>query len=144
MSLEDWSGIGKLVKHQTSKEEIEAIFGVVERCFQDASLNGLSSDQKYILSYQAAFEAAAALLYCHGYKPIKAGHHYIVWQCVKELFDKNIRNMILLFENAAKKRSKLMYDFAGLASVQEANEMYQESKDFVNRVKNEIMLMRKI
>ncbi len=61
MSLEDWFRAAKIVKHKTSKEELEAIFGVIERDLKDASLKGLSSDQKYIQSYQAAFGAALAL-----------------------------------------------------------------------------------
>ncbi len=138
MALENWFGIGKLIKHQTNKEELEAIFGVIDRCFKDAGLKGLSSDQKYISSYQAAFEAAIALVYCYGYRSIKAGHHYIIWQCMKELLEKDKRNAILLFENAAKKRNKLSYDIAGLASQKEADEIYNEAKNFVSLVKEKI------
>ncbi|MFC1577003.1 hypothetical protein ACFL3N_01550 [Candidatus Omnitrophota bacterium] len=133
--LENWLSIGKLLKHKTNKEEIDAIFGVIERCLKDASLKGLSSDQKYILSYQAVFEAGLAMLYCSGYRPIKAGHHYIVWQCLKEIFDKEYHKTILLFEGAAKKRSKLSYDKAGLASQQEADEMYKEAVEFIRHAK---------
>lgn len=138
MALENWLKIGKIVKHETSKEEISAIFGVVDRCLKDASLAGLSSDQKYILSYQAAFETALALLYKNGYKPIKTGHHYTVWQCLNEILTKEQHEAILLFEAAAKKRSKLSYDIAGLASQQEANEMYQEVVRFIKVIKEKI------
>ena len=138
MALENWFEIGKLIKHQTNREELEAIFGVIDRCFKDAGLKGLSSDQKYISSYQAAFEAAIALVYCYGYRPIKTGHHYIVWQCMKDLFDKDNRNTILLFENAAKKRNKLSYDIAGLASQKEADEIYNEAKNFASLIKEKI------
>jgi hypothetical protein len=62
MALENWFQIGKLSKHKTSKEEIDAIYGVIDRCFKDAGLKGLSSDQKYILSYQAALEAGIPIL----------------------------------------------------------------------------------
>src|SRR3989338_9120142 len=81
MALENWFQAGRLIKHKTSEEEIEAIYGVIGRYFKDASLKGLSSDQKYILSYQAALEAAMTLIYCYGYKPTKIGHHYTTWQC---------------------------------------------------------------
>ena len=138
MALENWFKIDKLVKHKTSKEEIVAIYGVIDRCFKDAGLKGLSSDQKYILSYQAALEVGMALIYCHGYRPIKAGHHYLTWQCLKDLLGEKNRKTILLFEVAAKKRSKLSYDIAGLASQKEADEMYQESRDFVSLVKEEV------
>jgi hypothetical protein len=138
MALENWSQAGKLVKHKTTKEELEAIFSVIERCFKDAALKGLSSDQKYILSYQAALEIGMAFIYCHGYRPIKTGHHYITWQCLKELLGEKNRKAILLFEDAAKKRSKLSYDIAGLASQKEADEMYRESQSFVDFLKEEI------
>jgi uncharacterized protein (UPF0332 family) len=140
MPLENWLKIGKIVKHETSKEEIAAIFSVVNRCLKDASLHGLSSDQQYILSYQAAFETALALLCKNGYKPIKTGHHYTVWQCLKEILSKEQHETILLFEAAAKKRSKLNYDIAGLASKQEANEMYQEAIKFIEVIKEKIKL----
>ena len=138
MALENWFQVSKLVKHVTSKDEISAIYGVIDRCLNDAGLKGLSSDQKYILSYQAALEAGMALIYCYGYKPIKAGHHYITWQCLKDLFGEKERKTILLFEGASKKRNKLSYDIAGIASQKEADEMYQESRDFVSLVKEEI------
>jgi len=138
MALENWFEIGKLIKHKTNRDELEAIFGVIGRCFKDAGLNGLSSDQKYISSYQAAFEAAVALMYCNGYRPIKTGHHYIVWQCMKDLLSEDKQKAILLFENAAKKRNKLSYDIAGLASQKEADEIYSEAKDFVDFIKEEI------
>jgi hypothetical protein len=70
MSLENWFEQGKIVKHKAGAEELKAIFGVIERNFKDAGIKGLSSDQKYILSYQAAFEAALALIKCNGYRPI--------------------------------------------------------------------------
>ena len=121
-----------------TKEELSAIFGIIERNFKDANIKDLSSDQKYILSYQAVFETALALIKCHGYRPIKTGHHYTVWQCLKELLSEKERKAILLFENAAKKRSKLSYDIAGLASQKEADEMYKEAQNFVSRLKGEI------
>lgn len=87
---------------------------------------------------QAAFEAAIALIYCHGYRPIKTGHHYIVWQCMKDLLGEDFHKTILLFESAAKKRNKLSYDIAGLASLKEAEEIYAEAMDFVSLIKDKI------
>jgi len=138
MALKSWFEIGKLIRHKTNREELEAIFSVIDRCFNDAELKGLSSDQKYIISYQAAFEVSRAFIYCHGYRPIKTGHHYIVWQCMKDLVSADTRKTILLFETAAKKRNKLTYDIAGLASQKEADEIYKEAKAFVDFIKEEI------
>lgn len=142
MSLEDWLRAAKIIKHKTSKEEIEAVFGVVERNLKDAALKGLSSDQKYIQSYQAAFEASLALLYHNGYKPVKSGgHHTVVWQCMREILEPEQQSTILLFENAAKKRSKMSYDMAGIASQKEADEMYEEARSFTVLIRSMIGTM---
>ena len=135
MSLEDWLRAAKIIKHKTSKEEIEAVFGVVERDLKDASVKGLSSDLKYIQSYQAAFEAALAFLYYNGYKPVKSGHHTVLWQCMREILKPEHHVTILLFENAAKKRSKMSYDMAGIASQKEADEMLEEAREFAELIK---------
>ena len=57
---------------------------------------------------------------------------------MKDLLGEKHRGMILLFENAAKKRNKLSYDTAGLASQKEADEIYNEAKNFVVFIKEEI------
>lgn len=113
MALENWFKANKLIKHETNKEELESIFGVIDRCFKDAGLKGLSSDQKYISSYQAAFEAAIALVYCNGYRPIKTGHHYIIWQCMKDLLKEGdeiyneAKNFVTLVKEKVKDKVKV-------------------------------------
>lgn len=62
MALENWFQAGKLVKHEATKEELSAIFGVIERNFQDAGIKGLSSDQKYILSTKPHLKRRLRLL----------------------------------------------------------------------------------
>lgn len=57
---------------------------------------------------------------------------------MKDLLGEEFRKVILLFENAAKKRNKLSYDIAGLASQKEADEIYNEAKNFVTFIKEEI------
>jgi len=138
MPLENWLKAGRLNKHTTSKEEIEAIYSVVNRCLKDASIKGLSSDQKFIQSYQAALEAAMALIYCNGYKPTKIGHHYTAWGCIRELLSSEQHQAIELFEKAAKKRNKLNYDTAGLASQGDADVLYDMAHSFVDFIKEEI------
>lgn len=44
MPLENWFEISKLIKHKTNKQELDAIFGVIDRDFKDAGLRGLSSE----------------------------------------------------------------------------------------------------
>lgn len=56
---------------------------------------------------------------------------------MKDVLGEKARKSILLFENAAKKRNKLSYDIAGITSQKEADEMFQEARDFVALIKEE-------
>ncbi len=62
----------------------------------------------------------------------------MTWQCIREILDPQYHTMILLFENAAKKRNKMSYDMSGIASQKEADEIFKEAREFVDLIKKEL------
>ncbi|MFH1621752.1 MAG: hypothetical protein ABIA97_01325 [Candidatus Omnitrophota bacterium] len=138
MTLENWLSIGKLKKHTTSKEEMEAIFGLIRRDLKDASLSGLSQDRKFNITYNAAFQTALALLFCYGYVPASESHHYITWQALKEILPKDKSGLVNYFDGCRKKRNISNYDKAGTISEKETKELYEETKNFVIFIKKVI------
>ncbi len=131
MTLENYLKIGKLKKHSASKEEIEALFSIMERDIKDASLKELSNDRKFNISYNAAFQAALALLSCYGYIPASESHHYMTWQALKDILPKDKFGLVSYFDSCRKKRNISDYDKAGTISEKEA-------KSFVNFIKTKI------
>jgi len=138
MTLENWLSVGKLKKHATSKEEISALFTVVERDLKDASLKGLSNDRRFTISYNAAFQAALALIFCNGYKPSGEAHHFMAWQALKDILPKDKLELVNYFDGCRKKRNISDYDMAGVISQKEADELHKESRSFVTFIKEEI------
>jgi uncharacterized protein (UPF0332 family) len=138
MTLENWYSVGKLKKHKTSKQEINNIFNLIARDLQDASLEELSADRKFNISYNAAFQAGLALLYCYDYKPSTESHHYITWTALREILEKEKISVIDYFDRCRKKRNIADYDRAGIVSNKESEELFKETKAFVEFVREKI------
>ncbi len=138
MTLENWHNVGKLKKHQTSKQEIGDIFNLITRDIQDASLEGLSANRKFNITYNAAFQAGLALLYCYGYKPATESHHYTTWTALRDILGKEQIRVIDYFDRCRKKRNIADYDRAGIVSNKEAEELFKETKSFVEFIREKI------
>src|SRR6266576_5732502 len=83
MSLADWEKNGWIKAHSTSREEIAALLGVVDRDLSDSQTRGLSADWKLSIAYNAALQAATAALAAAGYRAGRDAHHYRVIQSLE-------------------------------------------------------------
>src|SRR4030081_3454895 len=77
-SLQDWLKYGGLKKHQTSRQEIAALFDLADRDLSASKTLGLHSDWRFNIAYNAALQLAAAALAAAGYQPERSNHHYRV------------------------------------------------------------------
>jgi hypothetical protein len=68
MSLSDWQRHGWLTSHETSREEVVDLLGVVDRDLADCRISGLSADWRLNIAYNAALQAATAALAAAGYR----------------------------------------------------------------------------
>ena len=66
---------GRIRPHRTNPAEIADLFAVVERDLTDAAIEALSSDRRLATSYNAALQAATAMMYAEGYRTTGVGHH---------------------------------------------------------------------
>jgi len=138
MTLENWHSAGKLKKHQTSKQEINDIFNLIERDLQDASLEDLSADRKFNITYNAAFQAGLSLIYCYGYKPAIESHHSLTWTALRDILGQEHLSVIDYLDRCRKKRNIADYDRAGVVSNKEAEELFKETKAFIEFIKEKI------
>lgn len=53
MSLERLLLQGKLAKQETSRDEVRALFGVIERLLVDAEIEIMSTDGRFVSAYGA-------------------------------------------------------------------------------------------
>ena len=135
MSLADWEKNGWIKGHSTSREEIAALLGVVDRDLSDCQTRGLSADWKLSIAYNAALQAATAALAAAGYRAGRDAHHYRVIQSLQLTVvpDPNWANQL---EKFRKKRNIGGYERAGAVSDKEAKEMIHLAQQLTAAVKS--------
>jgi hypothetical protein len=134
MSLADWEKNGWIKGHSTSREEIAALLGVVDRDLSDCQTRGLSADWKLSIAYNAALQAATAALAAAGYRAGRDAHHYRVIQSL-QLTVAPDPNWVNQLEKFRKKRNIGGYERAGAVSDKEAKEMIHLAQQLTTAVK---------
>jgi len=127
---------GKLRSHKTSKEEIANLLKLVKRDIEDAKVSGLSSDRKFAIAYNAVLQSATILLYCKGYRTSGMGHHFTVFEAMKEILGQDSFELADYFDSCRAQRNVTDYSFSGEVSFAEAEELIQEAEDFLQMVLN--------
>jgi uncharacterized protein (UPF0332 family) len=134
MSLDLWFSHGWLIRHRSSAQELDNLFAVAARDMRDADLNGLSTDSRLSLAYNAALQVAAAALYAEGYRPAKGqGIHVRTIQSLAYTLGADAAT-VQQFERFADKRHRGHYDRAGVATDTEADAMVALAKDLIEKV----------
>lgn len=131
MNLKDLLNQGRLRQYKTSKKEIKNLLALVIRDIKDAKVEGLSTDRKFACAYNAVLQLATILLYCKGYKPEGAGHHFTVFQAMKIIMGTDYYTLADYFDSCRSKRNITDYDYAGTISDLEAKELVEEAEKFL-------------
>lgn len=142
MSLKDWLKNGWLVEHETSKEEIENLFCIIDRDLEDCKVAKLSPDWQLNIAYNATLQCAKAALAVAGYRPARESHHYRLIQSLSYTIEADDK-LIIQFDVFRKKRNISDYLRAGEISNLEAKEMIALAKKLRNRVKEWIKAKQK-
>ena len=122
MSLRDWLQNAWLSEHETSREEIVDLFGVMDRDLRDCQASGLSADWQLNIAYNAALQVAVAGLAAEGYRTTRESHHHRAIQSLSYTLGTNSKTIAQL-DAFRKKRNISDYERAGNISDQEAREM---------------------
>jgi len=130
MSLKQLLNQGRLRRHKTSQKEISNLLDLVKRDIKDAKVEGLSADRKFACAYNAVLQLATILLYSKGYKPEGAGHHFTVFQAMKDIMGRDFFKLVDYFDSCRAKRNITDYDYAGGVSNSESRELIKEAEKF--------------
>jgi hypothetical protein len=119
MSLEKWAEYGWLKAEPTSREEIAALLGIVDRDLNDARVEAVSGDRRFEAAFSAARTAANVALRACGYRTAaQLGHHQKTIESL-ELTLKADPRLIQKLKVFSRKRNATSYDSAGNISDQE-------------------------
>jgi uncharacterized protein (UPF0332 family) len=134
LSLNDWLKNGWLIEHETSKQEIEDLFRIVDRDLKDCEVTKLSPDWRLNIAYNAALQCAKAALAVAGYRPARESHHYRLIHSLAYTIQAD-DNLIIQLDMFRKKRNISDYLRAGEVSEQEVTEMIGLAKKLRSRMK---------
>jgi len=127
MSLGDWLEKGWLVRHKPDRREIKELLGIADRDIADAQAEGISTDTRLSIAYNAVLQLGVAALAAAGYRAGHEAHHYRVIQSLAFTIGANTE-LIDQLDGFRKKRNISDYERAGAVSDQEAKEMLTLAK----------------
>lgn len=114
-------------RHQTSKEELVDVRNAVKRNLRDAAVPQLSADNRFGLAYEGALLLAKMAIACTGYRVKGQGAHHTTFVALKLVLGAEIDQTANYLERCRRKRNKLSYDAAGVATDQDAAELLAEA-----------------
>ncbi|MHB1357285.1 MAG: hypothetical protein ACYCZF_15055, partial [Anaerolineae bacterium] len=111
------------VKHKSSAREIADLFALVNRDIAASGMAALDADWRLNIAYNAALQCATAALAACGYRATRESHHYRTLQTLALTVGAD-PEMVQQLDLFRRKRNQGAYERAGIASDQEAAEMY--------------------
>lgn len=139
MSLKDWLDNGWLKPHQTDRQEITNLLGIVERDLADAMLEGLSVDWKFGIAYNAALKLCTIMLFTQGYRPENALAHYRTIMALKEIDKVDWEEYAIYLNSCRILRNTMEYDKSNVITVDEAIKIIDFSRRFHVEVKTYLL-----
>jgi len=127
---------GKLRPHKTSEKEINNLLGLAKRDINDAKVKEISTDRRFAIAYNAVLQLATILLYRKGYKPEGAGHHFTIFQAMKEVMGASYYKLADYFDSCRAKRNVTDYGYVGGISEAEVEELVREAERFLEVILN--------
>lgn len=127
MSLQNWLQNSWLVRHKPSAQEIRELLRIADRDIAASQVKDLPPDWRLAIAYNAALQAAIAVLAAEGYRAARDNHHYRVIQALEFTIARD-RKLVDTFDGFRKKRNISNYEAAGSVAETEADEMLRLAK----------------
>ena len=120
---------GDVKPHETSKQELDDMRGLIIRDLQDAALPGLSSDRRFATAYNAALQAACMAVACSGYRvSARAGHHKITFEAAALAVGGEMHELADYFDTCRRKRNVIDYMNSSVATNTESEELLEKAE----------------
>jgi uncharacterized protein (UPF0332 family) len=127
---------GRIRPHRTNPAEIAGLFAVVERDLTDAAIEALSADRRFATAYNAALQAATAMMYAEGYRTSGPGHHRTTFEFLSDISVTEFSDWADYFDDCRRKRNRADYVGVGYVSDTEAGYLLAEAGKFAEVARN--------
>ncbi len=124
----------RVAREAPRKEELKQLRAVAERNLADAAIEGLSTDGRFGLAYEAARALATMVVRASGYRVKGAGAHYFTFLALEAADPKRFARFAAYFNTCRSKRNDLSYEAADVVTERELSELLGEAPVFQNLV----------
>jgi len=114
-------------------EGVQSLLAVAQRDLENSQADGLGSDWRLNIAYNAALQTAAAALEAAGYRAARESHHYRVIESLRLTIGAG-DDVVLPLDRVRQKRNVGIYERAGQVSDTEAKAAY----DLAERLKSDV------
>jgi len=136
MSLEDWLNNRWLHAHETSADEIQALFHSAAEDIRSAQIEGIAAGWRLNMAYTAALRYARVALYVCGYRPGREREHERTIDSLSYTVDFVDADTIKLLHKIRKMRHTATYDSVDMISDTEADAAMKVAIDLGRKVTN--------
>jgi hypothetical protein len=131
MSWKQWLAKGDIKAHQTSKQELDNIRGLIARDLADAAIAGLSADRRFATAYNAALQSGTIAIACSGFRvSARAGHHKVTFEAAALALGPEAAALADYFDTCRRKRNVIDYMNSSVATETEADELVHKVNEF--------------
>ena len=131
MNWKRWLDKGEIQKVYVTPRSLAEIAELVARDLKDAQVASLSADRRFAIAYNAALNLANYVIRKNGYRvAAKVGHHRITFLVAGEVLGRAAKNHLDYFDVCRRKRNKVDYDLAGVATDRDVEELIRQVVEF--------------
>lgn len=134
-TLARWRENGWIEAVEPTRSEVEDLLGIASRDLQQSQIEGLNSDWRLAIAYNAALQLAAAALLAAGYRASRDQHHYRLIQSLAITIELD-REEVSLLDVFRKKRNLSSYERSGTTTDTEARELSEFTESLRDRVES--------
>jgi hypothetical protein len=117
-------------RHQTTRQEIGSLRGLVTRDLSDAGYAALSADRRFAIAYNAVLQLCKMAIACAGYRVSSgSGHHRNTLEAAAVTMGE-AGPYADYFDACRRKRNRIDYDYAYVATDSEAEEILAKAREF--------------
>ena len=129
-----WLDKGDIQTVHVNRKSLADLANLVDRDLNDAQVASLSADRRFAIAYSAALNLANYVIRKNGYRvTAKVGHHRITFLIAGEALGRTAKNHLNYFDLCRRKRNKVDYDLAGVATDKDVADLIKQVMEFKSK-----------
>ena len=131
VNWKQWLDKGDLQKVHVNRRSLADLSNLIDRDLNDAQVASLSADRRFAIAYNAALNLANYVIRKNGYRvTAKVGHHKVTFLIAGEALGRTAKKHLDYFDVCRRKRNKVDYDLAGVATDKDVAELIEKVMEF--------------